>query len=161
MRRTYLAGLAAVALLAGLAGCGRRLHPVEGQLVWADGRPATELAGSMVYFESAEHHTVSRSSVGADGRFRLTTERPEAGGPDGVPPGVHRVYVVDGEPSLVDQTFRNPATSGLEVTVPPDGPVVLRVARARHRPTKPVDVEAEERRRQQPRNPPSRPVAPP
>ncbi len=132
MKRTYLAGLAGLALLAGLSGCGR-LHPVAGQLVWPDGQPAKELEGCMLYFESTEHRTISRSVVQADGRFRLTTDRPEARGPDGVPPGVHRVYLIDGVPPLVDKRFRNPATSGLEVTVPPDGPVVLQVARAPRR----------------------------
>ena len=130
MQRTYWAGLAGLVLLAGLTGCGRRLHPVQGQLVWQDGQPATELAGSMVYFESTEHRTISRSTVQADGRFQLTTERPEARGTDGVPPGKHRVYVIDPAPPLVDQRFRNPATSGLEVTVPPNGPVVLQIARS-------------------------------
>jgi hypothetical protein len=149
-------GLAALVLWGGFSGCGRRLHPVQGQLVWPDGQPAKELAGSMVYFESTEHRTVSRSAVGPEGQFQLTTDKPEARGPDGVPPGVHRVYVIDGEPSLLDPRFRKPETSGLEVTVPPDGPVMLQVARARSQsrsPPKSVDVEAEERRRQQPRNP--------
>src|SRR5262245_12547263 len=130
MGAKYLAGLAALALLAGLSGCGRRLYPVEGRLVWQDGQPARELEGSMVYFESARHHTLSRSTVQADGRFELTTERAEAEGPDGAPPGVHRVYVVAPEQAPLDGRFRNPATSGLEVRVPPDRPVVLRVGRA-------------------------------
>jgi hypothetical protein len=75
MKRKYLAGLAALALLPGLCGCGRRLHSVEGQLVWQDGQPATELAGSMVYFESARHHTISRSTVQADGRCPCIASR--------------------------------------------------------------------------------------
>jgi hypothetical protein len=131
MKRKHLAGLAALALITGLSGCGRKLHPVEGQLVWQDGQPAKELAGSMVYFESTEHHTVSRSAVNEEGQFLLTTDRPEARGPDGVPPGVHRVYVIDGIPPRVDPRFRKPDTSGLEVTVPPEGPVVLKLERAR------------------------------
>ncbi len=39
-------------------------------------------------------------------------------------------YVVGGLPSLIDSRYRNPATSGLEVKVPPEGPVVLQIARA-------------------------------
>ena len=136
MTRTYVAWLAVLVLVAGLTGCGRRLHPVEGRLVWQDGQPAKELAGSMVYFESTEHRTISRSTVGPDGRFDLTTERAEARGVDGVPPGKHRVYVIDSAPPLIDQRFRRPDTSGLEVTVPPTGPVVLTIGRSRTPPPK-------------------------
>jgi hypothetical protein len=130
MQRECLAALAALAALIGFGGCGQRLHPVAGQLVWADGQPARELAGAMVYFDSTQHGTISRSVVQADGRFQLTTNTPEASGPDGVPPGVHRVYVRDGSAPMVEQRFRNPTTSGLEVTVPPIGPVVLKIVRA-------------------------------
>lgn len=130
MKRRCLGALAGFAVLTGFCGCGR-LHPVGGQLVWEDGQPAAELAGAMIYFESTEHRSVSRSVVQADGRFQLTTDRPEASSPDGVPPGTHRVYVVDGLPSLIDPKFRRPDTSGLEVKVPPDGPVMLKLAKSK------------------------------
>src|SRR5205809_1623496 len=130
MERTDLAGLAALSLVAGLSGCGKRLHSVQGQLVWADGQPANDSLALHVALPISEHRTVSRSTVQTDGRFRLTTDRPEALGPDGVPPGVHRVYVVAETRSIIDERFRDPATSGLEVTVPAGGPVVLQVARA-------------------------------
>jgi hypothetical protein len=130
MRKEFWAALVAVATLAGFGGCGDPLYPVKGTLVWEDGQPAKELAGAMLYFESADLSTVSRSAVEADGQFQLTTETPQAEGPDGVPPGEHRVYVVDGLPSKVHPRFRRPATSGLTVTVPPDGPVVLKLVRA-------------------------------
>lgn len=120
-------------------GCSR-FYPLEGQLVWADGKPATELVGSSVYFESTEHRTISRSIVASDATFRLTTERPE----DGVPLGLHRVYLVEnrggpGEsgkrpPPRVDERFLRPETSGLEVTVPPqERLVVLKIERAGRR----------------------------
>lgn len=130
-----------VALVAIAAPCGcSRYYPVEGQLAWTDGTPATELAGSSVYFESTEHRTISRSIVGGDATFRLTTERPE----DGVPLGLHRVYVVENrggpgesgkrQPARVDERFLRPETSGLEVNVPPkEKLVVLKVERARRR----------------------------
>ncbi|MCI0462832.1 MAG: hypothetical protein L0Z62_38285 [Gemmataceae bacterium] len=142
MKRTYPGWLATLALLAGLSGCGTRLHPVEGQLVWADGKPATELEGGMVFFESSEHRSISRSLIQADGRFQLTTLRP---GGDGVPPGLHRIYVVEprtggGEsgqplsPAKMHERFARPDTSGLEMTVPPpSNPVVLKVERAPRR----------------------------
>lgn len=129
VRRMFHATLFVLAILSGVGGCGKRLHPVEGQLLWEDGQPAKELEGAMIYFESTEHRSVSRSVVQADGHFQLTTDRPEARGPDGVPPGKHRAYVVDGLPSLVETRFRRPETSGLDVTVPPDGPVELKIAR--------------------------------
>jgi hypothetical protein len=111
---------------------------VEGQLVWSDNQPATELAGSMVMFESEEHQTVSRSVVQSDATFRLTTENPD----DGVPPGRHRVYIVEsragsvGEgpvaPPKMDGRYARPESSGLEVTVPPEiTPVVFKVERAK------------------------------
>jgi len=139
MDRARLPSRALLLAIAALAGCGR-YYPLEGQLVWTDGTPATELAGSSVYFESAEHRTISRSIVGPDATFRLTTERPE----DGVPPGVHRVYVIEsrggpGEsgkrpPPRIDERFLRPETSGLEVTVPPkEQPVILKIERAGRR----------------------------
>ncbi len=133
MKREYLLGFAALALLTVLAGCGRKLHPVHGQLVWEDGQPATELAGHMIYFECLEQRTISRSTVEEDGSFQLTTDKPEAQGTDGAPPGHHRVYLIDGVPPLMETRFGRPDTSGLEVTVPPDGAVVLKVARNRNK----------------------------
>lgn len=121
-------------LLAGMLGCGDELHPVEGQLVWEDGQPAKELDGSMLYFVSSEHHTTSRSIVQNGGRFELTTNEPESQGVDGVPPGVHQVYIIanDSANAPIDSRFRDPDTSGLEVTVPPsDGQLELKIARSK------------------------------
>lgn len=144
MTRSRAGRLAVLLALAGLAGCGDGLHPVEGQVVWAGGQPATELAGSLVCFESTEHRTVSRAAVGADARFQLTTLKP---GTDGAPPGVHRVYILEkiryvGDnpetaralPRHMDPRFGKLETSGLEVTVPLTvSPVVLTVERAGRR----------------------------
>src|SRR5262245_42159604 len=131
MKRNHLVGLASLALLATLPGCGNKLYPVQGQVLWEDGQPATELAGCKLYFECLEQHTVSRSTVKDDGSFELTTNRPEARGADGVPPGNHRVYLIAGPSQLAARYYR-PDTSGLEVTVPPDGPVVLKLERNRN-----------------------------
>jgi hypothetical protein len=148
LQRIQLLTLAACALLAvaGLlaflaepAGWLQRRHPVAGRLVWEDGQPARELAGSMIYFECLEQRSMSRSKVKEDGSFQLTTEGPEAGGADGAPPGHYRVYVIDGRPPRIENRFRRPDTSGLEVTVPADGPMVLRVER-RHEPPAPPSL---------------------
>ncbi len=145
MKRDYLVALAACAVFTSFCCCGRELRPVGGTLVWEDGQPATELVGATIYFESTEHRTVSRSAVQEGAHFQLTTDRPEASGPDGVPPGVHRVYIVDGVPSLMKPKFRRPDTSGLEVTVPFTGPVELKIERASAsrgaKPDAPPDVE--------------------
>jgi hypothetical protein len=131
MNRKHLAGLASLVLVVALTGCGRKLHPVQGQVLWEDGQPARELAGRMIYFESLEQRSISRSTIKEDGSFQLTTDKPEARGTDGAPPGHHRVYLVDGTPPLLEKRFCRPDTSGLEVTVPSDGPVILKVARTR------------------------------
>ncbi len=130
MKRAWLAALTVCAVLTGFCGCGKELYPVSGTLVWEDGQPATELKGATIYFESTEHRSVSRGAVQESAQFQLTTDRPEAYGPDGVPPGVHRVYVIDAESTLMKPRFRRPETSGLEVTVPLTGPVELRIERA-------------------------------
>jgi len=145
MNRKYLGVITALVLLGVLAsltilliaGWGVRLHPVAGRLVWEDGQPAKELVGCMIYFESPEQRSISRSTVHDDGSFQLTTEAPEARGTDGAPPGHHRVYLVDGRPPLIESRFRRPDTSGLEVIVPSDGPVVLKVERIRKQPSTP------------------------
>lgn len=128
----FFGTLVTFALLVGVSGC-TKLHPVEGSLVWDDGEPAKELDGGMVYFISSEHRTTSRSSVRDGGHFELTTNKPEARGTDGVPPGTHQVYVIGGgDPSApLDRKYCDPATSGLEVTVPPQSPVVLTLTRGK------------------------------
>jgi hypothetical protein len=128
MKRMPPATIAVLALLLMLAGCRGKLRPVQGQLVWEDGQPATELEGYMIYFECTEERTLSRSKIHSDGTFQLTTNKPENVGTDGAPIGHHRVYLIGGP---VEARFCRPDTSGLEVTVPPPGPVVLTVARNR------------------------------
>lgn len=121
----------AIALLA-VSGCNSILQPVEGQLVWEDGQPANELEGSMVYFLSGEHRTTSRGLVRAGGKFELTTNRPESQGADGVPPGLHQIYVVASAiPVSLDARFADPSTSGLEIILPSDEPIKLELSRSK------------------------------
>jgi len=120
----------AVALLVMLlSGCGSSgIHPVEGQVVWKDGTPAKDLAGSLVFFELPEKRTSSRGSIQADGSFRLTTDQEN----DGAPAGEHTVLIIEVgrkslggpdssaiAPSKVDTRYATPATSDLHATVKP------------------------------------------
>jgi hypothetical protein len=132
----------ALLLTASVSGCGGGLHPVEGTVVWEDGAPARELAGSHVVFDLPEKQTSARGIVQADGTFRLTTSKPN----DGAPAGAYRVAVIEtrkplggpdsgaSAPGVLDERFYDPTTSGLTATVKP-GPnkVTLTVGRARRR----------------------------
>jgi hypothetical protein len=130
-----------VVLLAALAGgCGSGLYPVEGQVVWEDGSPAAELAGSYVLFDLPEKQTSAQGMIQPDGRFHLTTNEPN----DGAPTGTYTVMIIEvgrkslagGEsgaiaPGAMDARFSDPSTSGLTATIEPrDNQVTLKVARA-------------------------------
>jgi hypothetical protein len=130
----------ALLLVPMLAGCGGSgIHPVEGQVVWKDGTPATDLAGSLIMFESAEKQTSSRGQIEADGSFHLTTEKEN----DGAPLGEHTVLIIevgrqsiggpDGTniaPAKVDTRYMTPATSDLKATVKPgENKITLTVER--------------------------------
>jgi hypothetical protein len=112
-----------------LSGCGGSgIYPVEGQVVWKDGAPAKDLAGSLIMFESAEKQTSSRGQIEADGSFHLTTEKEN----DGAPVGEHTVLIIeigrqamggpDGTniaPAKIDTRYMTPQTSDLKATVQP------------------------------------------
>ena len=122
-------------------GCGSGLVPVEGQVVWKDGKPAVELKDSMIIFDLPEKKTGARGSVKADGTFTLATARPE----DGVLPGDYKVLIMEAarpssagaestEPgkNLLDLRYSNPATTDLKVTIKPgQSKVTLTVERAK------------------------------
>lgn len=135
-RLTVLLGL-----LFSLAGCGGSgIHPVEGQLVWKDGSPAKELAGSLIFFELPEKQVSARGQIQADGSFRLSTEKEN----DGAPAGEHTVLIVEvGRKSLggpdstaiapgkIDSRYATPSTSDLRATVKPGtNKITLTVDRA-------------------------------
>ncbi|MBY0459628.1 MAG: hypothetical protein K2V38_20100, partial [Gemmataceae bacterium] len=64
MRFARGAALLAAVGLAGLSGCGPSMGQVEGKVVWADGSPATELAGGQVIFESQAMRITARGEIG-------------------------------------------------------------------------------------------------
>jgi hypothetical protein len=80
-------------LLALLTGCNTsNIHPVEGHVVWKkNNAPATELAGTLVFFEQPDKQLSARGQIAADGSFRLTTNQEN----DGAPAGENMVLLVE------------------------------------------------------------------
>jgi len=116
----------ALLLAAALLGCGSGYYPVDGQVEWKDGKPATELAGSLVIFECAEKKSSAQGVIQADGKFKLTSLNAN----DGAPEGEHVVLVMevgrkpqggpDGTnlaPSKIDTRYASPSTSDLRATI--------------------------------------------
>src|SRR4029078_7599408 len=107
-------------------GCGSGMYPVEGKIVYADGKPATELAGGTVTFDNPEARVSALGQIDKDGAFRLTTTKPN----DGAFPGNYRVAISEppdpdaqeDKPQKKRRTvllpkYRNPETSELKVVV--------------------------------------------
>lgn len=105
-----------------LPGCGRSdLHPVRGRVSFVDGSPVPTGRVVVSYGDSK----ASWGSIKPDGTFEFGTLKQG----DGMRAGTFRVAVKDAfilelkngdavaEP-LVHQRFADPATSGLEFTVP-------------------------------------------
>lgn len=63
----------ALALASGPAGCsnGARPYPVSGQVVYDDGKPATDLNGWDVAYTSAEMRVSSSGMIDKDGKYTL------------------------------------------------------------------------------------------
>jgi hypothetical protein len=131
------AAVLALAVIA-VAGCGTRMYPVEGKVLWQDGSPATELAGGVVVFESKDSPLSARGELQADGSFRLTTRTPG----DGALPGHYRVLITEPlpqesdrvPPPKMDLRFQSFETSRLEFTVAPSrNEPVFKVDRASRR----------------------------
>jgi hypothetical protein len=120
-----------------IGGCasGRGPHPVKGQVVWADGQPATELAGGLVAFESVNEIVGAQAQIQPDATFRMSTYTTN----DGAIVGKHRVVVAQAlgpnpdnlPPPLIHSRFQLSETSGLEVEVKPGtNEITLTVERA-------------------------------
>ena len=120
LRGWFVVGIS-LAVIA-VAGCGRSgLHPVRGRVAFADGSP---LATGRVVVSYGDGKA-SSGSINPDGTFRVGTLKQS----DGMRPGTYRVAVKDAyvevqkngetvsEP-LIHKRFADPATSGLEFTVP-------------------------------------------
>jgi hypothetical protein len=119
-------------VLAGAAGCGSRMYPVQGKVVFKDGRP---LPGGQVIFEPEDKEAKfsARGDIQADGTFRMGTHTDD----DGVPAGTYRAVVMPKPPPNPDQRPRPPPPihprfqsfdkSGLKYTVPSDQQLTIQV----------------------------------
>jgi hypothetical protein len=117
----------AILVSALLGGCGSGIYPVEGKVVWKDGAPAKELAGSQVVFDLPEKQTSARGVIQEDGTFRLATNKPN----DGALAGDYKVLVLETRkqvggpdssniaPGVMDARYYDPRTSDLRATVKP------------------------------------------
>jgi hypothetical protein len=131
--------LAAAACLVGVVGCGSRTYPVRGVVVFEDNKPAVELAGCFVTFQSEEQKTVSaQGMVRTDGTFTLTTFQKE----DGAVPGPHKILLTPApymgsesgpsRPPPLPRHYSSFETSGLTETIEPKAnEVTLRLQRSR------------------------------
>ncbi len=85
-----------VGTLGTLAGCGPHPYPVSGLVVYSDGQPATDLAGSDVIFTSEA--SSSSGAIDEQGHYTLTTHREG----DGALPGTYKVVIVPPQPVGAD-----------------------------------------------------------
>lgn len=109
--------------LLAMFGCGQSpTVPVSGQVVWEDGKPATDLVGCNLEATLQGSKTTARGDVDAEGRFKLSTF---ANG-DGAEPGTLEVAIFppdrkdpDAPPpkALFPNRYQNAKTSGLTITV--------------------------------------------
>jgi hypothetical protein len=118
--------------LAGAAGCGSKMYPVQGKVIFKDGRA---LSGGQVIFEpeDKEANFSARGDIQADGTFRMGTHTDD----DGVPAGTYRAVVMPKPPPNPDQRPRPPPPihprfqsfdkSGLKYTVPGDPKLTIEV----------------------------------
>jgi hypothetical protein len=121
MRRALLA----LGLLATAAGCGERMLPVTGKVVYKDGADVGPLAGGRVEFEPLNRGATQRAlgEIQADGSFRLSTSK----GADGLPAGRYRALITPPPPDeksppkpVLNPHYRSPLYSPLDVTVDED-----------------------------------------
>jgi hypothetical protein len=103
------------------AGCGQQqIYPVHGQLVDPDGNPILGMKDGSVDFEALDAKASANASIGEDGSFRLTTNKPG----DGAYLGRHRVAITRPyfgperpAPYVIDPKYEKFETSELVVTV--------------------------------------------
>lgn len=106
-------------------GCDSRptVYPVEGQVFYSDGQPASDLKGGQIELTPTDGKVGARAVILADGKFQVGTNKLE----DGAVPGDYLVAIVppEGEVDkpvvrLIDPKYSNPTQSGLKVTIKPE-----------------------------------------
>jgi len=117
--------LLALAMLAGLVGCGEsKTAPVNGRVKLKDGSDVSVLAGYSLTFEPVDGKTSAVGEINRDGTFKLST----FGANDGAVPGKYRVAVnqptnpdPDKPPtkSKLPARYENLDSSGLTAEVKP------------------------------------------
>lgn len=128
-------------VLTAMAGCGGgrpAVYPVTGQVVFADGAPVKL---GTVELLSVEHKLNANGTIRDDGTFVLGTFASD----DGACAGEHQAIVTQlividpgvkherDHGAAVDPVFASYASSGLRVTIKPDGPnnITLTVGKAK------------------------------
>ena len=107
-----------------LSGCGNKMYPVRGQVVFEDGTPANELAGYAIMFQSQEHKTSAAGTIQPDGTFSVGTHTDT----DGAMLGKQRVAItppiplthVRRAPSKIHERYGGFDTSQLEIDIKPE-----------------------------------------
>ena len=123
--RVLARGVLVAGVALALVGCGKASTNVrvDGQIVWADGSPARDLAGFVVESTVPGSRVTARGMVDGEGRFRLGTDRPG----DGAEPGSHQVAInpvprfeyEPPPPVTLPERYGRPETSGLTLTAEP------------------------------------------
>ena len=105
-----------------IVGCGSGTYPVQGIVMYDDGKPATQLAGGFVSFQSVEGGVSAQGDIQRDGSFTLSMFKQG----DGALPGKYTVMVTpppfsgsetQRAPVLIDPAFSDPKRPLIEVTV--------------------------------------------
>jgi hypothetical protein len=98
MTSNRLCSAIVLALLLAIAGCGAKLYPVQGQVVWTDGTPAKELAGGFVSFNDDAADISARGEISSAGSFSLSSLKKD----DGLPTGRYQIRLAPPESSTTD-----------------------------------------------------------
>lgn len=131
LRRAIL--IIVIAVTSAASGCGTKLVPLHGKVVYPNGMPMTG-GGRMVLMPEDPTGTSAVGFIRTDGTFTAYTLKPDP--PDGVLPGAYRVGITGnqespGAPSPhVDEKYADPTMTDLRIEAKPGaGEVVITVTK--------------------------------